>query len=206
MQLKLLLLLATLGHIICFICDCWITYTPDGQFNFSIMKDNQKMGVLFKNMSVRNAVLSMMVGLVATIMMSFGYLELSDYVKEYSTVYGTIMYIACCILFPAMAVHHVTCGALEWFYVKFDRTQQALDNIVEFFKKTALSMYLGAGGLVVFAVTLFIAVVSGTIDALPRWACVFNILVLSLAILPTKLPGKANLAGTVMYLGLFFLV
>ena len=92
------------------------------------------------------------------------------------------------------------------FYVKFDRTQQALDNIVEFFKKTALSMYLGAGGLVVFAVTLFIAVVSGTIDALPRWACVFNILVLSLAILPTKLPGKANLAGTVMYLGLFFLV
>ena len=44
------------------------------------------MGALFKNMSVKNAVLSMMVGLVATIMMSFGYLELSDYVKEYSTV------------------------------------------------------------------------------------------------------------------------
>ena len=40
---------------------------------------------------------------------------------------------------------------------------------------------------------------------LPVWACVFNLLPLFLVQAPFNIPGAGNIAGAVMYLGLFIL-
>jgi len=40
---------------------------------------------------------------------------------------------------------------------------------------------------------------------LPAWACVFNLLPLFLVQAPFNIPGAGNIAGAVMYLGLFIL-
>lgn len=53
-----------------------------------------------------------------------------------------------------------------------------------------------------FAVAFFVMVVSGQTD-LSRWACVFNTLPLFLALAPTALPAKGNIAGAVMFGGFF---
>lgn len=93
---------------------------------------------------------------------------------------------------------------MEWFYVKLGRTEQALETVLCFFRRTAAAAiaYLG---LLVFAVTLLVLVISGR-TALPIWACLFNTLPLFVILAPTKLPAKGNIANAVMFLGLCFMI
>lgn len=66
-------------------------------------------------------------------------------------------------------------------------------------------MIVGYLGLLTFLVTLFVMVITGR-TSLPQWACVLNTLPLMMLLAPTKLPAKGNIAGAVMYLGLFILL
>ena len=59
-------------------------------------------------------------------------------------------------------------------------------------------------GILLFSVAHFVPVVMG-MTPLPAWACVFNLLPLFLVQAPFNIPGAGNIAGTVMYLGLFIM-
>ena len=124
-------------------------------------------------------------------------------VMPQSPVCGALM-LADGILFllPGVA-HHVFCGAVEWFYLHMNKTEEARAAIVEFFKKTSVTMYVCYFGLLTFTVSFFIAVVTGT-TVLPRWVCVFNTLPLFLLLLPFHIVG-GNIANAIMFAGLFFL-
>lgn len=86
-----------------------------------------------------------------------------------------------------------------------NKTEEAWAAIVEFFKKTSVTMYVCYFGLLIFAVSFFVAVVMGT-TALPRWACVFNTLPLFLLLSPFRIVGTGNIANAIMFAGLFFLI
>ena len=86
-----------------------------------------------------------------------------------------------------------------------NKTEEARAAIVEFFKKTSVTMYVCYFGLLIFAVSFFVAVVMGT-TALPRWACVFNTLPLFLLLSPFRIVGAGNIANAIMFAGLFFLI
>ena len=114
--------------------------------------------------------------------------------------------LAAAIVFAVpIAVHHVICGLVEWFYIRLGRTDEARETVLEFQKKTIVTMVVGYLGLLVFLICLFTAVVTGQ-TPLPRWACFFNTLPLMILLLPAKLPAKGNIAGAVMFLGLALLV
>ena len=85
------------------------------------------------------------------------------------------------------------------------RTESARAAIVEFFKKTSVTMYVCYLGLLLFAVTFLIAVLTG-MTALPRWACLLNTVPLFLLLAPFHIAGTGNLANAVMFAGLFFLI
>ena len=203
--MKLLLLTAMTGHILCGITDCLFTYGPKGKVDLTALKDYDKAYKSFEGMSLKNLMLGMLLGIVALTMSVFGYVGLADWMSDFSETYAVIMYIAAIVYFLPIVSHHVFCGTVEWFFVRMGRSKEALEAVAEFFKKTALTMYVGYLGLLVFAVTFFVAVVTGQTD-LPRWACVFNTLPLFIILLPTKLPAKGNIAGAVMFLGLLFVV
>ena len=59
--------------------------------------------------------------------------------------------------------------------------------------------------LLIFAVTLFVAVAGGW-TALPRWACVCNALPLFLLLAPLRIVGTGNLVGAIVALGLAILI
>lgn len=42
-MIKMVLVIACLGHVICGIKDCMMAYTKDGRFDFADTKDNEKM-------------------------------------------------------------------------------------------------------------------------------------------------------------------
>ena len=203
--MKTALMIACLGHIICGITDRMLAYTPAGRFDMGKdTKDSEKMKNLFEKMPLSRIEASMLVGVLALFMAGFGYLELSRWAVGYSELSGKIMYISGMFFIVPITAHHVLCGAVEWFYVKLGRTEQALETVLCFFRRTAAAAiaYLG---LLVFAVTLLVLVISGR-TALPIWACLFNTLPLFVILAPTKLPAKGNIANAVMFLGLCFMI
>lgn len=202
--MKTALIIAFIGHIICGVTDCMLAYTKGGRFDFSDIKDNKKMQKVFSSMSLKQMELAMLVGVFALFMASFGYIEISDWIAESSPVIGQIMRIAAMFFIVLISAHHVLCGAVEWFYVKLGMTDEALKDVIMFFKRTSIAA-IAYVGLLVFDILLFVVIVTGKTD-MPGWACVFNTIPAFLLLAPTKVPAKGNIANAFMFLGLVFVV
>ena len=202
--MKIVLIIAGIGHIICGITDCMLAYTKDGRFEFSEIKDSVKMQKTFSSMPLKQVILAMFIGVFALFASGFGYIEISRWISETVPVIGRIMFIASMFFLVLISAHHVLCGAVEWFYIKFGRTEEALKAVTDFFKSTIIAA-IAYVGLLVFAVLFFTLVVTGKTD-LPRWACVFNTFPAFLLLAPTKVPAKGNIANAFMFLGLTFLI
>jgi hypothetical protein len=203
--LKVVLFLAALGHILCGVCDCLLAYSPGGRLDLKgAWKDADRMREVFEDMPSQWPFLSIMLGVYAITLFGFGYLELSRWMGRYSDTASIVMYLAAVVFLVSIVVHHVVCGLTEWFYIKLGRTDKARDLVLEFQKKTIATMVIGYLGLATFVIALFAMVVSGR-TSLPRWACVCNTLPLMLILAPTKLPAKGNIAGALMFMGLWIL-
>ena len=116
-----------------------------------------------------------------------------------------IMYISAVVFLISIVVHHIICGLVEWLYIRMGRTDEVREAALEFQAKTIVTMIIGYLGLAVFVITLFVMVAAGK-TTLPQWACVLNTLPVMLILMITKLPAKGNIAGAVMFLGLFVLL
>ncbi|HRR77231.1 MAG TPA: hypothetical protein P5191_10535 [Ruminococcus sp.] len=204
--MKTVLLIAFIGHVLCGICDCLLSYSPNGRLDLKgALKSPEKMREVFKDYPVRWSLLSIMLGVYAITAFGFGYLALSRWMEQYSDTASAVMYISAVVFLISIVVHHIICGLVEWLYVRLGRTDEARDAALEFQKKTIATMVVGYLGLAAFVFTLFIMVITGK-TSLPQWACVLNTLPLMIILLPTKLPAKGNIAGALMFLGLFIII
>ena len=204
--MKTVLLIAFIGHVLCGICDCLLGYSPTGRLDLKgALKSPEKMREVFKDYPIRWSLLSIMFGVYAITAFGFGYLALSRWMEQYSDTASAVMYISAVVFLISIVVHHVICGLVEWLYVRLGRTDEARDAALEFQKKTIATMVVGYLGLAAFVFTLFIMVITGK-TSLPQWACVLNTLPLMIILLPTKLPAKGNIAGALMFLGLFIII
>lgn len=203
--IQILFIITIIGHILCGISDCLISFTPDGRMQADDMKNYDSMHTRFARKPLAQLELAMLLGFIAMIMEIFGYLALCNWMHSYSATYALIMYISSIVMFMSITVHHQFCCLVIWYFVKQGCSKDAMDAITDFFKKTSYTMIVSYLSMLVFAVTFFIAVVSG-ITALPRFACIFNLLPLYIVVLPTKLPAQANIIGALMFLGLLFVI
>jgi hypothetical protein len=203
-MLKLFMIAACLGHIVCGVTDCMMAYSKSGRFDFSDSKDSEKMKQVFSEMPLRQIELATLVGIFALFAAAPGYLSLSMWIAQYSKTAGNICFIASLFFIVLIVTHHGFCGAVEWFFIRFGRTDEALTAIMEFFKKTII-MAVAYVGLLVFAIVFFILVVAGK-TGLPRWAAVFNTFPIFLVLAPTRIPAKGNIANAIMFLGMSFLL
>ena len=204
--MKTVLLIAFIGHVLCGICDCLLSYSPNGRLDLKgALKSPEKMREVFKDYPIRWSLLSIMLGVYAITAFGFGYLSLSRWMEQYSDTASAVMYISAVVFLISIVVHHIICGLVEWLYVRLGRTDEARDAALEFQKKAIATMVVGYLGLAAFVFTLFIMVITGK-TSLPQWACVLNTLPLMIILLPTKLPAKENIAGALMFLGLFIII
>jgi len=201
-MLKMIMIVAAIGHIICGITDCMMAYTKSGRFEFSDAKDNSKMQKVFSTMPLKQLEAAMLVGVFSLFMSSFGYIAISQYILKSNAVIGNIMLVAAMFFIVPISAHHVLCGSVEWFYVKLGMKEESLNAVMDFFKSTSIAA-IAYIGLLVFDVLLLIMVVAGKTD-LPRWACVFNTITLFALLAPTKVPAKGNIANAFMFIGLAF--
>lgn len=204
-MVRISILLAFIGQILCGVSDCFLIYSKKGRLDFKNLNDPDKMSAMFEDMPLENPLRSILLGTVAITIFSFGYFGLSHWMDAFSHTASVIMFISAVIFLIPIVTHHVFCGAVEWMYIRLGRTNAAREAVLEFQKKTGAAMFLGYAGLLVFMITLFVMIVSGN-TTLPAWACIFNTLVIMVLLLPFKLPAKGNIAGAVMFLGLLFLI
>lgn len=205
LQLKVFMIMALVGHVLCGISDGFLTYAPNGKVDLTNFKDYDKSKVAFRGMPLKNLSIAMLLGVGAMTLEIFGYLAICDWIRQYSETFYMIMYVATLVMFINLALHHLFCCLVEWFFVKLGLTEEALNAVWDFFKTTCYTMYLGYAGMLVFAVAFLIVVVMGK-TSLPVWACIFNLFPLAIVILPTKIPAKANVIGAIMFAGLIFLI
>ena len=205
MMMKIAILAALIGHILCGVSDCLLSYSKSGRLNLKEITDPDKMSEMFENMPLSFPLASMLLGTAAITMFSFGYFVLSDWMSVFSKTASNIMYISAVIFLIPIVTHHVFCGVVEWIYIRLGRTKAVREAVLEMQIKTIATMIVGYLGLLTFMVTLFIMIVTGN-TSLPIWACVFNTLVVMLVLAPTNLPAKGNIAGAIMYLGLLILI
>lgn len=204
-MIKALLFLAFAGHIICWWCDLLLIYAPSGKFGFECLKDNGKMSKVFSEMPLKNPLISMLLGILALMMSACGYFGLYEWMKQYSMPCAVLILISMLVFFLPGTAHHVFCGVMEWFYIRLGRTEDARRAVVEFFKKTSVTMYVCYLGQLIFSIALLVTVVTGQ-TSLPVWCCIFNVGPLFLLLTPFKVPGAGNIAGAVMFLGLFLFI
>lgn len=205
-MLKSVLFIAFIGHVLCGICDCLLSYSPSGRLDLKgALKDPDKMRTVFADMPLSWPLMSVLLGVYAITAFGFGYLGLSRWMEEFSRTASVIMYISSVVFLISIVVHHIICGLVEWLYIRMGRTNEARQAVLEFQAKTIVTMVIGYLGLASFVITLFIMVSVGK-TTLPQWACVLNTLPVMLILLITRLPAKGNIAGAIMYLGLFILL
>jgi len=204
-MLKLCLLTAFFGHLICWYSDCLITYTPNGRFSAKLLNDNEQLSALLKRMPLNRPMRSIILGIFALIMSFCGFLALSDWIGQFSDVYAVIMLIGAVLFTTCVIPHHLICGLVEWLYIKLGRTNEARKVVLDFFKGTSATMIICYLGLFIFSVSLFTAVLTG-ITTLPKWACIFNTLPLFILLSLFKLAGSGNIANAVMFFALAILI
>ena len=205
-MLKISLFIAFIGHVLCGICDCLLSYSPGGRLDLKgALKNPEKMRTVFADMPLKWPLISIMLGVYAITMFGFGYLGLSQWMKEFSGAASVIMYISAVVFLISIVVHHIICGLVEWLYIRMGRTDEAREAALEFQVKTIATMFIGYLGLAAFVIALFIMVATGKTN-LPQWACILNTLPVMLILMFTNLPAKGNIAGAIMYLGLFILL
>ena len=93
------------------------------------VKDPDKMSQTFRDMPGSFPMLSMLLGTLAITMFSFGYFELCNWMREFSGTASVIMYISTIIYLVPIVTHHVFCGAAEWIYIRFGRTNEATNGL-----------------------------------------------------------------------------
>ena len=204
-MLKLLLIVACIGHIMCGFCDCLLSYSKGRRLNLKDIKDSEKMAKMFEAMPLWQPMTSIILGAFSITIFTFGYLALSSWMHKYNVTLSYVMLAGAIVFVIPIAVHHVICGIVEWFYIKLGRTDEARSLVLGFQKETISTMFVGYLGWLVFLLVLFIEIVMGKTD-LPIWACVFNTLPLMIILTPTKFAAKGNIAGALMFLGLAVLL
>ena len=204
-MLKIAMLTALIGHILCGVSDCLLSYSQSGRLNLKEITDPDKMSEMFEDMPLSFPLASMLLGTAAITMFGFGYFALSDWMSVFSKTASRIMFISSVIFLIPIVTHHVFCGVVEWIYIRLGRTNAVREAVLEMQIKTIATMVVGYLGLLTFMVTLFLMVARGN-TSLPAWACVFNTLVAMIVLAPAKLPAKGNISGAIMYLGLLILI
>ena len=204
MEHSWILLIAMIGHILCVFADRLLLCTPGGAFSFSDLKDNARMAKLFATKPESEPLRSIVLGTLAMFMQFFGYLALGIWMRPYSALWANGMIVGAAMIYTFGLAHHILGCAAEWIYIKSDHTETGRKLTSDFFGKTSATMIGCYGGILLFSVAQFIPVVTG-MTLLPAWACVFNLLPLFLVQVPFNIPGAGNIAGAVMYLGLFIL-
>ena len=110
LEIKIFMMMALIGHILCGISDYLLTYTPNGKVDLTNLKDYEKSKISFKEMPLKNLSIAMVLGVCAMTLEVLGYLALCDWMCQYSKTYYLIMFCSTLVMFINLSLHSILTG------------------------------------------------------------------------------------------------
>lgn len=154
MEHSWVLLLVMIGHILCVYCDRLILCTPGGIFNYSDIKDNEKMAKLFSAMPENAPLRSIVLGTLAMFLQFFGYLALGIWMRQYSALWANMMIVGAAMIYTFGLAHHIQGCAAEWIYIKSDHSEEGRKLTADFWGKTSAVMIGCYAGIILKRIIL----------------------------------------------------
>ncbi|MCR5634863.1 MAG: hypothetical protein K6F90_06085, partial [Lachnospiraceae bacterium] len=105
-MIKVFMIMACLGHIVCGVTDCMMAYSKSGRFDFSDAKDSEKMSRVFAKMPLKQIELATHIGIFALFAAAPGYLSISMWISQYSKIAGNICFISSLFFIVLIVTHH----------------------------------------------------------------------------------------------------
>lgn len=199
---KKLLLVGAAGNLLCWVGDVLLSVFPGQETVSGLTLSPAWIGAPLWRFS-----LSAILGAIAMMMVLCGFYALYRLLRP--TVPGSAIIVICGGLLGCVpgAAFHVLCTTAAWFYDRLGGTEEAASAVMDYFTQHSPLMGLCVVGLLTACLELLRCVVRGK-TCLPRWAAVYNIIVIVLALellCPiVVIPGTMNLGGTGMFLGLWW--
>lgn len=197
-----LLLLAACGNLL-----CWV-----GDVLLSVFPGQETVGGLTVSPAWADAPrwrfsLSAVLGAIAMMAVLCGFYAVCQLLKPKTPKAAAVFLTGGLLGCVPGAVFHMQCTATAWIYARMGGTEEAGEIAMEFFLQHGPLMVLCTVGIIMACTVLFVCVVCGK-TCLPRWAAVFNILIIMTALSCLKpivtIPGTMNLGGMGMFLGIYF--
>jgi len=197
-----LLLLAALGHFICWSCgDLMLYHVPNGPLNVLHLFEYEKTADMLLDAPSLQFIVSSVAGVVAMALVLPGYLQLARMLETASIRYARTAQIGAVLTAVAGAVMHFCCTTMLWYFVESGGTQEAHRLMLRFFFAAASVPTLMCNtGVMLVCIPLLTAVAKGK-TCLPRWAWWANTLPLTVvAGLALAGMGAMNVGSGTMFL------
>ena len=197
------LLIGLLGNLLCWCGDALLSVFPGQETVSGFELSESWIGAPLWRFS-----LSGTLGSIAMVLVLIGFYRIYQLLKPNAPKTAKVFLGGALLGCIPGAGFHLQCTTAAWFYDALGGTAEAAETVTRYFLQHSALTILCSAGLLLASAVLLAAVVRGK-TRFPRWAAVFNIMVI-MAVLSlfrpiVSIPGTMNLGGAGMFLGLWLL-
>ena len=201
---KILILTGALGYALCLAADFVLEFVNGARLTMESFVDYETFFRLTEGVSSGRFAVSGILGLCSMILIALGMVGLYELAKTSAPVLSEIVLIGGIGSAVLGGGFHILYTIEPWLFLTLGRSEEAFAVVQQFVSAHGIIFVLNPVFNTLMSVPLFIILVSKKTD-LPRWSCVFNLVLLFFILNAFHVPGATSIAGILMCAGVFVL-
>lgn len=189
--------IGAVGYLICLIADIILSVLPNGLLLGEALSEYEKAVYVMSGTASSRFVLSAGAGTLSMVLIALGMYGIYLFLSGSNPKASYLVLISGIGAAVMGAVYHIICTTAAWIFIEGKMTREAFDLYQKYISDHTLLMSLNAVFYTVMALTLFILTVTGK-TKMPRWFCVFNVVLIYFILSALGVPGSTSIGGLVM--------
>ena len=201
---KILILTGVLGYALCLVADFILEFVNGTHLTMEAFADFEAFYRLTEGVTAGRFAVSGILGLSSMVLIALGMVGLYEFTKTSAPVLSEFVLVGGVGSAVLGGGFHLLCTLEPWFFVSLGRTEEAFNILQQFVSAHGIVFILNPIFYTLMSVPLFIILVTKK-TVLPRWSCVFNLVLLFFILNAIHVPGATSIAGLLMCGGIFVL-
>ncbi len=186
------------------ISDYMIGFLPGGILTGAALADMQILPSVLENAPLWRFTSSAIIQSLGMVLVMFGYFAIyfllkSNKILSALSLFGGIMGAIMGV------VYHTIYVIAVWVYIQSGMSEESFILLTGIFEPNSLLMTICGMGFTLLGIVLFIAVITGK-TTLPKWACIFNMMIVYVIINFFEFPGHLSTGCIVMFTALLIFI
>ncbi len=191
------LVLGIIGSVMWLISDYMIGFLPSGILTGTALADTQELPHVLENAPLWRFTVSAIVQSLGMVFVMLGYWGIYFLLKN-SKMLAALSLLSGIMAAIMGAVYHTIYVTAVWVYIQSGMSEGSFNLLTGIFKANSLLMTICGVGFTLLGLVLFVAVIAGK-TILPKWACVFNMMIVYAIISFFEFPGHLSMGCIVMF-------